>query len=122
MNKIKTVLCIDDSRVSRMKFRQLILQRDPDWAVVEAATGEEGLEIASQAMPDLITVDVNMPGMGGFGAVEQLRLTQPQATIVLLSANIQDSLKRRADDLGVPFVEKPITEASVARVLAFITG
>jgi two-component system chemotaxis response regulator CheY len=120
MNENKSLLLIDDSRVSRMKLRQLILQKYPDWKISEAASAEEGLQKVAEASPDLITLDINMPGMGGLAAIDQLRATSPQTVIVLLSGNVQGGSKRKADDLGVQFVEKPVTEASVAKVLACI--
>lgn len=118
MGANKRVLIIDDSRVSRMKLRQLLLQRQPDWQVVEAGSGEEGVQAATGAIPDLITVDINMPGMGGLAAIEQLRAACPEAHIVMLSGNIQDSSKASAAQLGVAFFEKPITDAVVTAVLS----
>jgi CheY-like chemotaxis protein len=120
MSEHKSLLLIDDSRVSRMKLRQLVLQKYPDWKITEASSAEEGLQKLEAETPDLITLDINMPGMDGLAAVNPLRAACPAAVIVLLSGNIQDGSKRKADELGVVFVEKPVTESSVAKVLACI--
>jgi CheY-like chemotaxis protein len=113
-------LFIDDSRVSRMKIRQVVVQKHPDWELHEAASGEEAHDKTRSIRPDLITVDINMPGMSGLEAIDQLRKNCPLAKIVLLSGNIQDAIRARAVELKVGFVEKPITEASIAKVLAFL--
>lgn len=122
MSDSKQILIIDDSRVSRMKLRQLLLQKRPGWQIVEAGSGEEGLQVAESAAPDLITIDVNMPGIDGFATVSRIQVLRPQAKIVLLSGNIQEASRRKAEELGVGFVEKPITEAAVEKVLAHLGG
>jgi two-component system, chemotaxis family, chemotaxis protein CheY len=113
-------LFIDDSRVSRMRIRQVVGQKCPEWELHEAASGEEAHEKTRTLSPDLISVDINMPGMSGLEAIDQLRKNCPLAKIVLLSGNIQDAIRARAIELQVGFVEKPITEASIAKVLAYL--
>lgn len=120
MSDIKTVLIVDDSRVSRMLIRSLILAKHPDWVMEEAASGEEALEKVRSVIPQLITLDINMPGMGGIAAAEVLVKECPGSRIVLLSGNIQDSSHRKAAQLGVGFIEKPITESCVDNVLAYL--
>lgn len=111
MKEMTTVLVVDDSRVSRMMARQFILSARPGWSVEDAATGEEALEKVKTVSPSLILVDVNMPGIGGLAAAEQLRALCPQAHISLVTANVQNAIRNRAAELGIGFMEKPITEA-----------
>ena len=118
MTSTKTVLVVDDSRVSRMMARQYILSLHADWVVEEAGTGEESLLKARHTAPDLILMDVNMPGMGGIAAAEQLRQEFPAVPISLLTANVQTATRERAVAMGIGFVEKPITEARIAQLLA----
>ncbi|WGG51726.1 response regulator [Rugamonas sp. DEMB1] len=116
----KTVLIVDDSRVSRMMARQYILILRADWRVEEAATGEQALEQAEAVAPDLVLMDVNMPGMGGIAAAELLRRRYPALPISLLTANVQSATRERASALGIGFMEKPITEARIAQLLAVL--
>lgn len=118
MNNIKTVLVVDDSRVSRMMSRQFILSLHPDWLVEEAVNGEDAIERIQTLTPHLILLDVNMPGMGGLAAAEKLRQLCPNTRINLLTANVQDATRNRATALGVGFVEKPITEVRIRQMLA----
>ncbi|MYM91569.1 response regulator [Duganella sp. BJB488] len=118
MTPTKTVLIVDDSRVSRLMARQYIGALHADWIVEEAATGEEALVKARAVGPDLVLMDVNMPGMGGIAAAEQLRQELPAIPISLLTANVQAATRERATLLGIGFMEKPITEARIAQLLS----
>lgn len=118
MNEMKTVLIVDDSRVSRLMARQFILSAKPGWTVVEAATGEEAIEKVDAACPVLILIDVNMPGIGGVAAAEQLRTICPDAHISLVTANVQNATRNRAAELGIGFMEKPITEPRIHALIA----
>lgn len=114
----KTVLVVDDSRVSRMMLSKMISMADSAWKVVEAEDGQQAVEKAGSCSPDLIVMDINMPVMDGFQAVEILRPQLPGTTMILLSANIQASSQERARDLGVHFIAKPITPTVAEKALA----
>lgn len=113
-----TVLVVDDSRVSRMLSRQYILQKHPDWTIVEAGSGEEAVDKLQSVTADLVLLDLNMPGMGGFAAVEKIQEKWPATRITLLTANVQDAIRERALGMGIDFAEKPITEARIDQILA----
>jgi len=115
-----TVLVVDDSRVSRLMSRQFILSEHPDWIIEEASTAEEALIKLDTIVPNLILLDLNMPGMGGFAAVEKLREKCPSVPISLLTANVQDATRSRAGALGIHFAEKPITEARIHQILSIL--
>ena len=114
------LLIVDDSRVSRMMIRARVAALKPYWLVSEAVSGDEALLQVRKEPPDCITMDVNMPGLSGFDAVEHIQAIAPQVRIVMLTANIQESSRARADVLGVKFVQKPITDASMLQVLDFL--
>lgn len=117
-----TVLVVDDSRVSRLLSRQIILSKHPDWIIEEAASGEEAVARVQTVTPDLVLLDLNMPGMGGLAAVDRIRETCPSTHITLLTANVQDAMREKARALGVDFAEKPITEARIDQILADFMG
>lgn len=94
----------------------------PDWLVDEAASGDEALLRVAEQPPDFVTMDVNMPGLNGFEAAERLHQMAPQTRIVMLTANIQESSRARADAIGLKFVQKPITDASMAQVIDHLLG
>jgi len=113
-----TILIVDDSRVSRLLSRQFILSLRPDWRIEEAGSGEEAVARLDSLDPDLVLLDVNMPGMGGIAAIEKLREKRPGVNITLVTANVQDAIRGKAQALGVGFVEKPITEARIQQVVS----
>lgn len=120
MESVKQILVVDDSRVSRLMARQYILSLHAGWIVEEAASGEEALQKIDSYAPDLVLMDVNMPGMGGLAAAELLRARLPFTPISLLTANVQTATRNRAAEIGVGFMEKPITEARVAQLIAVL--
>lgn len=118
MNLTKTVLVVDDSRVSRMITRHYIVNQHADWIIEEAASGEEALERVKTISPHLILIDVNMPGIGGIAAAQQLSKLCPDASISLLTANVQSATRQHAADLGIGFMEKPVSEERLHQLLA----
>ncbi|GJL37438.1 Transcriptional regulatory protein SrrA [Phytobacter ursingii] len=111
------ILIVDDSRLSRMISKQYVLSQHPEWQIEEAATGEQAIEMAAIKKPYLILLDVNMPGMGGLAAAAILRETHPDMHIVLLTANVQNSVQAQADQLGLGFLSKPIKEPQIHAML-----
>lgn len=118
MSDNKTILVVDDSRVSRMLSRQFILYTHPGWIVEEAVSGEDAIAKLSGLKPDMILLDVNMPGMGGLAAIEKLREIQPGVPICLMTANVQEATREKAHNLQVMFAEKPITQARIDSVVS----
>lgn len=117
MSSNPSVLIVDDSRVSRMMTRQFILNKHADWQIIEAGTGEEAIEKLKELNPILIIMDVNMPGMGGIAATEIIRAERPSQKIALQTANIQDATRDKAAGLNARFLEKPINEARIHKLL-----
>jgi len=112
-----TLLIVDDSKVSRMMIRSKVQQLQPGWAVLEAASGEEAVAMVRERAPDFITMDVNMPGINGFEAVEQIRTFNTSARVAMLTANIQEASRDRAAALKVTFVKKPATELAIREAM-----
>lgn len=118
-DSIKTLLIVDDSRVSRMLIRTFVLAKHPQWIIIEAASGNEALEIVDRDTPNYCTMDINMPGIQGGDAAEQILGKYPGIRVAIFSANTQESQQTRAAILGARFVAKPVTEKSVAQALEF---
>lgn len=118
----KQVLIVDDSRVSRMLARAYLEERRPQWTFFEASSGEEAIALAEREELELVTLDVNMPGMSGLAAGERILQIRPAAQVVVLTANVQSSVRQRAESLGMRFLQKPITEATISRLLELVDG
>jgi len=116
------LLIVDDSRVSRLIIKAKVLLIQPDWTILEASSGAEAIVLATSESPDFITMDINMPGISGYEAVERIRAINSAARIVVLTANIQESSRERASQLKVHFVPKPVTEAAIQDALDYFMG
>ena len=90
LNKPKTILIADDSELVRTMIRRA-LERDTDFAVCgEAADGTDAVSKARELSPDLIILDVRMPGLNGIEVAGILRYALPKVRIVLVTMYAQD--------------------------------
>lgn len=97
-----TIILIDDHPMLRSGVKQLI-SLEPQLKVIgEASSGQQGIELAEKLDPDLILLDLNMPGMNGLETLDQLRTRTLSGRVVVFSvSNHEDdvisALKRGAD-------------------------
>ena len=122
MSAAPVLLIVDDSRVSRTIIRNTVTQLRPAWTLVEAVSGDEALAKVDESKPNFISMDMNMPGISGLDAARQILAAHPGIRIAMCTANIQDSVQAEASAAGLFFVGKPITEAGIAKAIAFYEG
>jgi diguanylate cyclase (GGDEF)-like protein len=107
--KRRTALVIDDDAMMRLLVRESLAGIDVD--VVEAGDGESGLAAFERARPDIVLLDVMMPGLDGYAVCERLRADPSGAgTPVLMITGLDDhgSITRAYDAGATDFVTKPI--------------
>ncbi len=111
------VLLADDHALMREGLKRMLAEQ-PDLEMVgEAGTGEQALDAARELDPDVVLMDLNMPGMGGMEAIKRLRASSPETAIVAITAHSDQIVPRRVLDSGVrAFVTKdaPIDELLMA--------
>lgn len=104
------VLIVDDSAVSRELLRR-VLESDPGIEVTGCAhSGTEALAALLDAKPDVVTMDIHMPGMDGFEAARQIMETQPLPIVIVSASFDRDDVAKtfRAMEAGaVAAIEKP---------------
>lgn len=115
----KKLLIVDDSKVSRMVIRARVKVLQPEWEILEASNGDEGIALALEHQPDFCTMDINMPGILGTDAAEHILQKIPSLRLVIFSANIQETFQERTASMGALFVAKPVTEKSIAEALRY---
>ena len=113
------VLVVDDSAAIRTLI--VVNLRLEGYDVREAADGEQALEVVGEWRPDVITLDVVMPRLDGFGTLQRLRADPGTADIpvVLVTARAQSVDRERGEELGVDaYVTKPFEPADLVDVVA----
>ena len=85
------VLLVDDHSVVRMGFKMLIDSEKDMQVIAEAETGEEGIIKFQEIKPDVVVMDITMPGIGGLEAIERIIAKDKNAKILVLSAH-EDSV------------------------------
>ncbi|MCP3665168.1 MAG: UvrY/SirA/GacA family response regulator transcription factor [Gammaproteobacteria bacterium] len=94
------VLIIDDHELVRTGFRH-ILGNDPDIEVVgEADSGEGAVKMAAELKPDLVLMDVNMPGIGGIEATRKIRRQSPHTQIIVVTVHTDAPFPEQLHDAG----------------------
>jgi DNA-binding response OmpR family regulator len=112
------VLVIDDEAPIRLLCRVNLEAEKMD--VVEAADGEQGLELARSENPDIVLLDVMMPGMDGWQVAERLFESQETSQIPLVFLTARAELRDRARGLelgGVDYITKPFNPVELASVV-----
>jgi two-component system nitrogen regulation response regulator NtrX len=103
-----TILIIDDEKDIRSALTGIL--EDEGYQVLCAASGAEGIECVRQELPDLILLDIWMPGMDGLETLGKIKVQFPQSTVIMISGHGTIETAVRATKLGAfDFIEKPLS-------------
>ena len=113
------ILIIDDSGLSRRTLRHILEQNGH--SVQEASDGSQAIERYFIQRPDLVFLDMVMEGMYGLEVLAKMRELDPEAKVIVATADIQESTREMAQSAGaVALINKPLKADSVVRVIATI--
>ena len=110
-----TVLHIEDN-VSNRKLVELVIRRRPHLRLVEAEDGETGLELAREIRPELVLLDLRLPGLSGEEVLEQLRADPATSglRVVVISAEARPYETHRVLAAGADaYMTKPVDVAEL---------
>jgi two-component system, chemotaxis family, chemotaxis protein CheY len=115
---MRRLLIVDDAMFMRKLIRGVAIEAG--WEVAgEAANGEEATALYAQLKPDLVTMDLVMPVMGGLEALRQIRSFDPQAKVVVVTALDQkQALMESIRDGAIDFIVKPFERERVRNLLS----
>src|ERR1700694_4238071 len=117
-----TILVVEDNLLNLELVTDLLVAGGH--AVYQARTGEEGLRLAQKALPDVILMDLSLPGMDGLAATRALRANPAisHLPVIALTAHAMKGDEQSALDAGCDgYLAKPIdTRTFLARVMGFI--
>jgi two-component system chemotaxis response regulator CheY len=117
-----TILVCDDAIFMRTMIGDILTGAGYE-VVGEAETGVQAVEQYSRLKPDLVTMDIVMPDMGGIDAVREIRRQDPDAKILMCSAMGQQALVVEAIQAGAKdFVVKPFQPSRVLEAVQRVLG
>lgn len=99
MTESITILVVDDHPIVRSGVRQLI-QQIPDAKVEEAETGEEGYRLFQELQPDMVLLDITLPGIGGLEVLRRIRANRENAKVLMFSMHEDPVFASRAMQAG----------------------
>jgi pilus assembly protein CpaE len=105
-----TVLIVDDIPETRENLRKLLYFENDIEVVAAAASGEEGIAFAKDFQPDIVLMDINMPGVDGISASEAISREAPAAQVIMMSVQSEADYLRRSMLAGArDFLTKPFS-------------
>ena len=118
------ILVTDDSKMARkMVIKTLTENIEGDLEIFEAQNGQEALDLYKELSPKIVFLDLTMPIMDGFTALEKIKEFDKNAKVVILSADIQKLSVERVLSLGAfNFIKKPIDSTKMQQILSKVNG
>jgi two-component system, chemotaxis family, chemotaxis protein CheY len=110
---IKKILIVDDSPIS-IKIIKSCIPVDKGYELFDASDGQIAVERYKEFKPDLTFMDLTMPVMNGFQALEEIMKLDQRAIVIILTADVQIKAVAKAHDLGAfSVVKKPPSKESI---------
>jgi DNA-binding NarL/FixJ family response regulator len=120
MNFTGTILLVDDEPHIR-KFIGLVLRQIGDPRIIEAGDGGEALAVYQREHPDLVLLDINMPGRTGVETLQQLKAADPDCLVVMLTSLASRQIVEETLALGaVGYIRKDTPKDEIIRTLSEI--
>jgi len=115
---MKKVLIVDDTMFIRGSLK-LILERNGFEVVGEAEDGYDAVKMYKTLKPDIVTMDITMPGMDGIESLRRIKEFDKSANVVMITALGQESLVKESVLLGAKgFIIKPFDEEMIVKALS----
>jgi len=119
----KTILVIEDNEMN-MKLMRAVLRLGP-YRMVEAVDAETGLELIRKERPDLVLMDIQLPGMDGLSATRIIK-ADPELKgipVIAITGFAMDGDKENAKEIGLAaYIVKPFNVKALLETIAFIIG
>ena len=107
----KSILIIDDNELNIKLIKGLIKKKRPEYVILDAVTAEDGIKIAFENIPDLILMDIQLPGMNGLDATKEIKREKKtrDIPILALTSYAMDGDEEKAKSSGCSgYITKPI--------------
>lgn len=119
---MKKLLIVDDAAFMRHSIRNML--RDYDIEIVgEAENGAIGVEMYKELRPDVVTMDITMPEMTGIEALKAIKVFDPKAKVIMVSAMGQEGMVKESIICGAKtFIVKPFKEELLYQTISKVLG
>ncbi|OGO04412.1 MAG: hypothetical protein A2Y73_00030 [Chloroflexi bacterium RBG_13_56_8] len=116
------ILLVDDQAIVREGLKSM-LGLEPDMAIVgEAGDGEQAIQLVRKSAPDIVLMDVRMPGMDGLAALERLKLLAPKTSVIMVTLyEDPDYLLRAVSSGAAGYVLKDTSREDLVRAIRVAT-
>ncbi len=119
---MKKIMVVDDSAFMRTLIKK-IASANNGVEIIEAEDGKQAVELYGRERPELTLMDVVMPNLSGVEALRQIKETDPDAKVIMVSAAGQDLIIKEAIALGAyDFILKPFKEEQVQEAIEKALG
>lgn len=113
----KKIMIVDDSRIAQLQLQEILSGTDYE-VIACCQSGEEALDTYDKVNPDLVTMDIVMPGMDGLDAARLLLQAHPDARILMVSSLAYDDTINEAKHIGAKgFVYKPFDHEQILQAM-----
>lgn len=118
----KKIMIVDDAMFMRKTIRNA-LESAGYSSIVEAEDGETAIGIYQKEMPDLMLLDITMPGKSGIEVLEEIMRIHPEGKVVMCSAIGQEMMIQKAILAGAKeFIVKPFKKEELQRIVKYCLG
>ncbi|MDT8899673.1 response regulator [Anaeroselena agilis] len=118
------LLIVEDEQLERQGIRYIVEKFCADIGIIgEIGDGDSAVEIAVKQQPDIIVMDIRIPGINGLEAIKHIKRVTPECAIIILTAFDEFSYAREAVTLGAAeYLLKPVRPGELVRVLQQVVG
>jgi two-component system chemotaxis response regulator CheY len=117
------ILLVDDAIFARASLRKVLDTSEYDFEYLEAEDGDTAIQLYKTHHPDLVIMDITMPGMNGIEAVHQIHEFDEDAKIIMCSSmGAQDKIVRSIDMGAADFIVKPYKPDQLLAVVKKVLG
>ena len=116
------VLVVDDSSFMRTLLSKIFENTDSIRNIYQAINGDDSLKMYKEKKPDLVTMDIDMPGMNGLIAAEKIKSFDPAARIVMVTSSDKSHTREDAKKIGVcGYITKPFDRKHIQELIENIS-
>jgi two-component system, chemotaxis family, chemotaxis protein CheY len=115
-----SIMVVDDSKIMRANIKKILgsMQYDP---IYEVSNAKDAIEVARSNHPELITLDIAMPGIDGVTAIKPLLAASPSSKIIMVTSQGQEQMVLRSIEAGAKgYLLKPVTALKLKEAIAKI--